>query len=115
MVYDSESRLREVRLDIPNVNQTDRENLAYGAPAEVSPSLPPFLASAIAKDRPRRNYYINARGRAVFYDPANPPSPLPQTERLYDVPTSRVSFGSNTLPGMLGYQNLGTSTFSRSR
>jgi hypothetical protein len=104
--YDQESRMRAVRLDPGHMSSTDRNNMLYASSAEASPSLPPFLSMAIQVDRPRRNYFIKAGGQAVFYDPANPPSPDPTSRRLYTTPSERVSLGSNTLPGMIGYQNM---------
>ena len=86
----------------------DHVNRNFATPSELAPSIAPFLAAAIEKDRPRRNYYIDSRGKCVYFDPTGPvPPAVPGINRLYTAPSSRVSLGSESLPGMAGYRNFG--------
>lgn len=68
--YDAEARLASCE------GEVSRSNSLYDTEAERFDVVAPFLAKALAKDRPRRNYVIEPGGRAIYYGarpaPADP-------------------------------------------
>ena len=76
---------REENVSRQDVGFLERENLNFGSTDEVARELPPFLATSIAKDRLRRNFYIADGGKQVFIEPGEE-VPVAQTARVYDRP-----------------------------
>ena len=97
--YDPESRMREFNISRPGVGGLDRENVLYSTQAETPDALPPFLAEAIAKDRPRRNYYIVPGGRAKIFEGPAPSYPQKEMERFHSAPSAQLSLGNEGMPG----------------
>lgn len=83
LLYNNESKLRDENLSRTSVGSYERENLAWGSTAENLPSLPPFLAANIMRERTRRNFYVVDGGAIRFIEDGETPPPV-QTKRLYD-------------------------------
>lgn len=63
-LYDSEGRLMVLDREGYPIGE-GMTNSIFDPEIRIGESLPPFLAANIAKDRPRRNYYILPTGMAV--------------------------------------------------
>lgn len=96
--YDHEARLIETKPFDPNFDEepelASRQSM-YQTLAQDPNSIAPHLKAAIVRDRPRRNYSVEAGGSVVYHNDSIPAgvASLPS----YDAPTRQESLGHNSL------------------
>ena len=101
--YDSEGRLREVRIDSSGASSGDpgiaQSNSLFATDAELFGTITPFLKRARLKDAKRRNYVIQPGGACLYSETDQQlADPYNHGQVRFDMPTEQESFGHYTQP-----------------